>query len=144
MKHTATVTLSCLCAAVLVVGLSLQANARSVSDPITGEAGFVLADTTGAPDDTDERPEAFALHQNYPNPFNPTTSVRYEVASRSDVRLVVYDMLGKQVATLVNREHLPGTYRVNFDASSLSSGVYILSMKAQDGFHAVRRMVLTK
>lgn len=128
----------------LVVVFTLQANARNAPGPATSDTGFYVADTTGASDDTDERPEAFALHQNYPNPFNPTTSVRYDVASRSHVRLVVYDMLGKQVATLVNREHLPGTYRVSFDASSLSSGVYILSMKAQDGFHAVRRMVVTK
>ena len=111
--------------------------------PVT-DALWMPADTSRAAAPSDEIPQTFGLHQNYPNPFNPTTSIKYDVAARSNVRLVVYNMLGKQVATLVDRNHTPGTYQVTFDAGHLTSGVYILSMKAADNFHAVRRMVLSK
>ncbi|MDE3059334.1 MAG: right-handed parallel beta-helix repeat-containing protein, partial [Bacteroidota bacterium] len=69
------------------------------------------------------RPEFF-LNQNYPNPFNPTTNLRFTIADFRFVRLAVYDILGRKVATLMNERKSPGTYDVNFNASGLSSGVY--------------------
>jgi len=77
-----------------------------------------------------ELPVDVALKQNYPNPFNPTTQISYELPQQSDVRLQVFDMAGRQVATLVNESVNAGTHTVNFDASSLSSGVYLYKLQA--------------
>jgi len=78
-----------------------------------------------------ELPSEVALNQNYPNPFNPTTQITYQLPQQSDVRLQVFDMTGKQVATLVNESMNAGTHTVNFDASELSSGVYLYKLQAE-------------
>jgi hypothetical protein len=95
-------------------------------------------------------PTNFALRQNYPNPFNPTTGIRYEVPGTrdqgpgvSDVNLVVYDILGREVATLVNERIPAGSYTVQFDASGLASGVYIYRLSS-GSVSLVRKMLLTK
>lgn len=88
-------------------------------------------------------PLEFALMQNYPNPFNPTTAIRYQVAQSSHVLVEVYDVVGRRVAQLVNETMPVGSYTVNFDASTLSSGVYIVRMQA-GGFVDSRKMVLMK
>ena len=76
-------------------------------------------------------PDAVALNQNYPNPFNPTTQIRYELPQQENVRLTVYDMAGRQVAMLVNNQTVSaGAHTVTFDASSLSSGVYMYRLQA--------------
>ena len=74
-------------------------------------------------------PDAVALNQNYPNPFNPTTQITYELPQQENVQLTVYDMVGRQVATLVNETVQAGVHNVNFDASNLSSGVYIYRLQ---------------
>jgi hypothetical protein len=71
-------------------------------------------------------PNAFALSQNYPNPFNPTTVISYQLSMNSNVTLKVYDMLGREVASLVNELKRAGTHSVSFDASKLSSGLYLM------------------
>ena len=70
-------------------------------------------------------PLSYSLQQNFPNPFNPVTVISYEVTDESIVQLKIYDILGREVAELVNESKLPGTYQVNFNANDLSSGVYI-------------------
>ncbi|MDX1640793.1 MAG: T9SS type A sorting domain-containing protein [Balneolaceae bacterium] len=75
-------------------------------------------------------PEEFTLSQNYPNPFNPTTVIRYQLPVSSEVRLEVYDMLGRNVATLVNEQVAAGRHTVNFDAGNLSSGIYLYRLVA--------------
>lgn len=81
-------------------------------------------------------PAAFTLDQNYPNPFNPVTRIRYGIAgggdgmSPVDVRLAVYDLLGREVALVVDHVHAPGTYDVAFDAAGLASGVYLYRLQA--------------
>lgn len=84
------------------------------------------------------------LDGNYPNPFNPTTVIRYQLSVAGDTRLSVYDILGREVAVLVNQERAAGRYEVTFDASGLSSGVYLYRL--QSGGHVVstRRMTLVK
>jgi len=77
-------------------------------------------------------PSSFSLSQNYPNPFNPTTSIKYNVASSKHIKLVVYNILGKEIATLVNEKQSPGTYEVNWDASAFPSGVYFYKLTAGD------------
>lgn len=91
----------------------------------------------------DVMPGAFALDQNYPNPFNPETSIRYEVGSASPVTLTVYDVLGREVATLVNRQQPAGTYTVTFDAQRLPSGLYLYRLEA-GGQTFTRTMMLLK
>jgi hypothetical protein len=92
-------------------------------------------------------PDNFYLSQNYPNPFNPSTSIQYTVSNRQFVLLKVYDVLGKEVATLVNEEKPAGTYTVTFDASSttggLPSGIYIYRLQTED-YSANRKMTLLK
>jgi len=89
-------------------------------------------------------PTSFVLYQNYPNPFNPTTSIRYELNSTQLVTLTVYNVLGKEVAALVNRDQSPGSYSVTFDASGFSSGVYFYVLKAGSEFVQTRKMILLK
>ena len=86
-------------------------------------AFFGTGGTTSV-NETDNLPANFSLAQNYPNPFNPTTSIEYTVPSSEQVSLKVYDVLGNEITTLVNENKSPGSYKVNFDSSNLSSGVY--------------------
>jgi hypothetical protein len=94
--------------------------------------------------------ESYLLDQNYPNPFNPITSIKYSVGGSRDsgpgtrkTMLVVYDVLGRQIATLVNEDQAPGTYEVHFDGSRLASGVYFYRLTA-GSFAASRKMLLIK
>jgi Secretion system C-terminal sorting domain len=88
-------------------------------------------------------PAIFALSQNYPNPFNPSTVITYSIASASHVTLRVYDMLGREVATLVNEQLTPGNYTATFNASRLSSGVYFYRLDAGT-FSGVKRLSVMK
>jgi len=95
-------------------------------------------------------PREFALGQNYPNPFNPSTTIQYAIAGGGDLglgarktMLAVYDVLGRQVAMLVNDVKAPGSYEVRFDASGLASGVYLYRLSAGP-FVQCRRMLLLK
>jgi hypothetical protein len=88
-------------------------------------------------------PKYFALHQNYPNPFNPTTHIDYDLPRQIYVTLKVYDILGQEVATLVDAEQQAGNMRVNFDASRLPSGIFFYRLQAGSNL-AIRKMVLMK
>jgi len=88
-------------------------------------------------------PLTFALEQNYPNPFNPTTTIKYQIPELSFVTLKIYDVLGREVTTLVNEEKLIGNYEVNFNAASLQSGVYFYRLQANN-FTQIRKMILLK
>ncbi|MCL4511682.1 MAG: family 10 glycosylhydrolase [Bacteroidetes bacterium] len=92
---------------------------------------------------TGETPTQFGLLQNYPNPFNPTTTIKFRVASSGFVSLKVYDVLGREVATLVNEQRNAGSYSVTFDGSKLPSGVYFYRL-AVNGFMSTKSMVLVK
>ena len=93
-------------------------------------------------------PAAFALHQNYPNPFNPVTTIRYDIPEQSNVRVDIYNVLGQKVAELVNKNHQPGFYTVNWDGTNmvgnaLGSGMYFYRIDAEN-FTAVKKLLLVK
>jgi len=88
-------------------------------------------------------PRIYQLAQNYPNPFNPLTVVSYQLSAVSEVKLTVYDILGHEVATLVNEVKQPGTYSVTFDGSKLASGVYLCRMTA-GSFVETKKLVLLR
>jgi hypothetical protein len=89
------------------------------------------------------RPLAYSLEQNYPNPFNPSTTIGYQVPRAGAVKLVVYDIAGREVAELVNDRREAGVYEVRFDATGLASGVYFYRVQAGD-FIATKKLILLK
>jgi len=88
-------------------------------------------------------PDKFKLFQNYPNPFNPTTNIKYQITNTSFVTLKVYDILGREAATLVNEKLQPGSYEVSFDGSNFSSGIYFYKLQAGN-FTETRKMLMVK
>ena len=85
----------------------------------------------------------FNLYQNYPNPFNPFTTIKYSVPNTSRISLIVYDILGREIQTLVNEEKLPGNYSIQFDGTYLSSGVYFYTLTVGN-FVESKKMTLMK
>lgn len=94
-------------------------------------------------DNNSQLPTEYSLSQNYPNPFNPTTRINFSIPTAGVVELNVYNILGEKVATILNEELIQGTYTYSFDASKLSSGVYVYTIKANN-FSAAKKMVLLK
>ncbi len=92
---------------------------------------------------SNEVPNQFSLSQNYPNPFNPSTVISFQLAVNSFASLKVYDLLGREVATLVNEKLQPGTYEVDWDGTNYSSGLYYYKLVAA-GFTETKKMVLIK
>lgn len=92
---------------------------------------------------TSETPTEYELEQNYPNPFNPSTSIKYQVSSISQVSLKVYDVIGNEVATLVNEFKPAGSYEIEFDASMYSSGIYFYKLQA-GSFVETKKMMFLK
>ena len=104
----------------------------------------LISTTTGITNlNTGIVPDKFALSQNYPNPFNPSTKINFSLPKQGFVTLKIYDVLGKEVKTLVNELKSAGSYSVDFNASNLSSGVYFFRMES-GGFNEIKRMMLIK
>jgi hypothetical protein len=102
-------------------------------------------DPTSIEKEREEFPQTYSLSQNYPNPFNPSTRIQYSVVSNQNVNLKVYDVLGNEVAILVNEEKQPGTYEVEFSGqnSVISNGVYFYQLRAGD-FIQTKKMIILK
>lgn len=88
-------------------------------------------------------PVEYSLYQNYPNPFNPSTTIKYQIPKEGLVTLKIYDILGREVRTLVNEFENTGRYRVEFNSTALSSGVYIYRLIAGD-YISTKKMLLLK
>jgi photosystem II stability/assembly factor-like uncharacterized protein len=130
----------------LVVGLFQKVSASSFTVFAAGDSGVVLRNhfaTTAISHAGSTVANHFSLSQNYPNPFNPTTIISYQLPEASSVRLVVYDLVGREVTTLVDEKKPAGSYTVSFDGSRLASGVYFYRLKADDRVQT-RKLVLMK
>jgi|WetSurMetagenome_2_1015567.scaffolds.fasta_scaffold05445_7 hypothetical protein len=102
-----------------------------------------LSDFIGIKNISSEIPSSYSLRQNFPNPFNPATIIRFQIKDSRFVTLKVYDILGKEVETLVNEKLAPGTYEASFDASKYSSGVYFYRLTTE-GFNETKKMMILK
>ena len=119
-------------------------NSNGIATP--GTWAIVDYVTFGTPTDVEKingLPEDYSIKQNYPNPFNPSTNIEYAIPSESFVELKVYDILGNEVATLVNEQQQAGVYRADFTASNLPSGMYFARISANE-FTQVVKMILLK
>jgi len=110
--------------------------------------GYDISGITDVDDNLSSLPNKFILEQNYPNPFNPSTVIRYSIpndvkSEMSNVKLVVFDILGREVATLVNEKQNAGNYEVIFDATNLSSGIYLYMLQS-DYYSESKKMILLK
>ncbi len=131
---------------VIVVAFDEANNNSGISNITSGESGFEFG--TGADDDPTGIPDDFELHQNYPNPFNPTTTISYSVPEQSYVNISVFNILGQQVANLVDEDKNAGTYTVDWNGKSdynmtVASGIYFYTIQT-DSFRQSRKMVLMK
>ncbi|MBN8586346.1 MAG: T9SS type A sorting domain-containing protein [Ignavibacteria bacterium] len=90
-----------------------------------------------------EIPDKFALEPNYPNPFNPVTKINFDIPNQSNAKIIIYDLLGREITTLVNEQLKPGSYSVDWDGTGFASGVYFYSL-ITEGFVETNRMVLVK
>ncbi len=131
-------------------GYDVPYNLRYTNTSLTDANGNPLGDETWWPDKTlgveqihNTVPSKFSLSQNYPNPFNPTTEINYSITKSGLVTLKVFNILGQEVATLVNQIQKAGTYKVDFNATSLASGVYLYRIESNN-FTQTKKMILMK
>ncbi len=113
-----------------------------------GANGIILKTTDGGGgqvsiDDNHFSAIQFSLAQNYPNPFNPVTVINYRLASKSEIQLIIYDIIGREIKTLVNQVQNSGEHSINFDASGFASGIYIYKLKT-NSFEQSRKMLLLR
>lgn len=106
-------------------------------------AGTFIANVVGITPIGTEVPAKFSLSQNYPNPFNPVTDIKFDIAKSSFVKLTVMNILGQEVETLVNEQMTAGSYKYDWNASALPSGIYFYMLEA-DGFVDTKKMMLIK
>ncbi len=131
----------------LVIPGNLSPNSRPllvVANEVSGTVTTIQLSATASVERlSDVRPSGYVLEQNYPNPFNPSTTIRYAIPQPAQVSLKVYDVLGREVATLVNARQSAGVYVANFDATALPSGMYFYRLQA-GSFSETRKMMLVK
>lgn len=119
------------------------ANLRSLANYVRGIYNTNFQSVISVETLSTEVPDRFSLEQNYPNPFNPVTNLEFRISKLGFVSLKIYDVLGKEVKTLVNEKLSPGNYKVEFDGSNLTSGVYFYRLTAGE-FTDTKRMMLVK
>ena len=114
-----------------------------MGNPVNGEASFTINSVLSVSVTSTVQPKNYSLEQNYPNPFNPSTTIKYSLPSNGAVSLKVYNLIGQEVATLINSYQTSGEYTVPFNASNLSSGVYFYRLES-GSFNVVKKMLLIK
>jgi hypothetical protein len=124
------------------IDLDFDGDARDTVSPDIGADEFDGTTIVGVKNEKSE-PLIFALYQNYPNPFNPSTTIKYSIPKASFVTLRVYDILGREVATLVNEEKPAANYEIKFNANNLSSGVYFYRIAAGN-FISTKKFIILK
>jgi hypothetical protein len=141
----------------VIKGLELSGDwVLRIIDNGTGNTGTLLnwsldivyTPTVGVRNNTIIVPQEYYLYQNYPNPFNPVTKIKFDVkkefrSQESGVKLIIYDITGREIITLVNEQLNPGIYEVTFDGSNLPSGVYLYQLRAGD-FVQTKKMLMMK
>lgn len=125
-----------------VYSLRIQSNGPN-GTPVHVRTVSFTVNPTGTVTINNEIPDQFYLFQNFPNPFNPKTNIRYDIAKAGNVKLVVFDVAGKQVAELVNGLHNPGKYVYNFNASDFASGIYFYKLETP-AFTSIKKMIFVK
>ncbi len=120
---------------------------------IAGENGIILENTStinpiGIDPLNNNIPNNFSLLQNYPNPFNPSTKIKFDIpvnvkSQMANVKLIIYDVLGREIATLVNEQLKPGSYKAEWDGSNFASGIYFYSLQTEQ-FAQTKKMLLIK
>jgi hypothetical protein len=126
---------------------NIYVNIHSTTNPGGDVRGTFVAGSgvvTGVAQVSKSIPSSFNLEQNYPNPFNPSTRVSFSLTKAVRVTLNVYNLLGQQVASLLDEVKTPGTYEVTFNAGKLASGIYLYRLTTGDGNIAARKMLLLK
>ncbi len=123
--------------------LSVQNTTGQPEGKLLGWGIRINNSVTGVEPVSGNVPDKFSLEQNYPNPFNPVTSIKFSVPNEADVKLTVYDLLGKEVILLVNERLSAGNYKVEMDGSGLSSGTYFYKLET-NGYSSIKKMVLIK
>ena len=108
-----------------------------------GKPSFIKDEVLGVQVVDNVKPASYVLEQNYPNPFNPTTNIKFALTNAGFTTLKVYDMLGREVATLVNENLAAGTYNVNFDAANLTTGIYVYELRS-GSVKLSKKMMLVK
>ena len=103
---------------------------------------FTIPDVPTGINDGNQVVRSFNLSQNYPNPFNPSTKIDYSLSSKSNVSLKIYDMLGREVANLVNATQEAGNHSINFNASKLASGMYVYTLRSGNNVMSKKMMLL--
>jgi hypothetical protein len=134
-----------------IIGENITNNFKveyTVTDPYNASASDTLLikiENTGiGPVTIAEAPQTFILYNNFPNPFNPFTTIRYGIPRRCKVNLSIFNMLGQEITVLIyEKEHTPGTYQINWDASSFPSGIYFYRLHTGD-WHKIMRMILIR
>jgi hypothetical protein len=99
---------------------------------------------TGIQQISNIKPEEFKLKQNYPNPFNPKTNIKYQISKSKYVKLIVYDILGREIIILVNQKQRAGIYETDFSGNNLSSGIYFYSLYTDKNLIDTKKMILIK
>jgi hypothetical protein len=124
----------------LIIYDSLVANQyyQDFSKRLTDAGGTLDINRIG-----NEVPALYSLEQNYPNPFNPKTNIRYSIPENSFVTLKIFDLLGREIKTLVNQNQISGKYSITFDMSGYASGLYLYKIQAGN-FSDTRKMILIK
>jgi photosystem II stability/assembly factor-like uncharacterized protein len=125
---------------------------NSLTGYAIGGSGIILKTTTGGvtfiKQITQIVPDNYLLYQNYPNPFNPTTKIKFDIkkefrSQESEVKLIIYDITGREIQTLVNEKLNPGTYEVTFDGTNYASGIYFYQLRSGE-FVTTKKLILLK